>query len=148
MLLRAPTNVSGHPECVLQYRESTRQRSAPSEQRLLDKECASRNVWSAASSQAKSEGGWLVCANVYGLCWSEALLARMECAALSSHLTRQSWKTISEIGFRERRVGPLCHLIVRPQTGQEIVNTAVARAAFLSTGFGQAAGTAAGAGGR
>jgi hypothetical protein len=107
-----------------------------------------RNVWSAASSQAKSESGGLVCANVYGLCWSEALLARMECAAPSSHLTGQSWKTISGTGLRERRVRPLCHLIVRPQTGQEIVDSAVARAAFLSTGFGQAAATVVGAGGR
>src|SRR5258705_6663840 len=32
----------------------------------------------------------LVCANVYGLCWSESLLARMECAALSSPLVIQS----------------------------------------------------------
>ena len=118
MLLRAPTNVSGHPECVLQYRESTRQRSAPSEQRLLDKECASRNVWSAASSQAKSEGGWLVCANVYGLCWSEALLARMECAALSSYLSGQPSKTFSHSRFRKRRVGPLCHLVFASKPGR------------------------------
>ncbi len=32
----------------------------------------------------------LVCANVYGLYWSESLLARMECAALSSPLVIQS----------------------------------------------------------
>jgi hypothetical protein len=32
----------------------------------------------------------LVCANVYGLCWSKELRARMECAALSSHLVGQS----------------------------------------------------------
>ena len=31
---------------------------------------ANRNVWSAAPSQAKSERDMLVCANVYGLCWS------------------------------------------------------------------------------
>ncbi len=33
---------------------------------------AIRNVWSAALSQAKSEGDRLVCANVYDLCWSKA----------------------------------------------------------------------------
>ena len=49
-----------------------------------------RNVWSAASPQAKSGGGVLVCANVYGLCWSVLLLAMMECAALCSSLNRQS----------------------------------------------------------
>ena len=38
--------------------------------------------------------GWF-CANVYGLCWREDLLARMECATLSSHLVMQSWKTAS-----------------------------------------------------
>src|SRR2546425_2580140 len=54
-----------------------------------------RNVWSAALSQAKNDGDRLVCANVYGLCWSTRLLALMECAALSSYLARQSWKTSS-----------------------------------------------------
>ena len=39
--------------------------------------------------QAKNEGGRLVCANVYGLCWSLGLLARMECAALCSYLNVQ-----------------------------------------------------------
>jgi hypothetical protein len=29
----------------------------------------------------------------------KGLLARMECATLSSHLVRQSWKTSSESGF-------------------------------------------------
>jgi len=28
------------------------------------------NIWSAALSQAKTESDRLVCANVYGLCWS------------------------------------------------------------------------------
>ena len=59
---------------------------------------ANRNVWSAALSQAKNDGDRLVCANVYGLCWSTRLLAMMECAALSSYLARQSWKTSS--GYR------------------------------------------------
>ena len=107
-----------------------------------------RNVWSAASLQAKSESGGLVCANVYGLYWSDVLLARMECAALCSHLSRQFWKTFSVNGFRERRVRPLCHLIVHSQTGQEIVDSTTARVVFLSTGFGQAAATAVIAGGR
>jgi hypothetical protein len=31
---------------------------------------ATRNVWSAALPQAKNEIGVLVCANVFGLCWS------------------------------------------------------------------------------
>jgi hypothetical protein len=31
---------------------------------------ANHNVWAAAPSQAKSEHDRLVCANVYGLCWS------------------------------------------------------------------------------
>jgi hypothetical protein len=30
---------------------------------------AGANVWSAAILQAKCEGGRLVCANVFGLCW-------------------------------------------------------------------------------
>src|SRR5438128_8463554 len=40
---------------------------------------ANRNVWSAAVSQAKNETDRLVCANVYGLCWSTKLRAMMEC---------------------------------------------------------------------
>ena len=31
---------------------------------------ANRNVWSAASSQAKNESDRMVCANVFGLRWS------------------------------------------------------------------------------
>src|SRR5882762_10016550 len=43
---------------------------------------ANRNVWSAASSQAKNEGDRLVCANVYGLHWSTKApgLDGMRCA--------------------------------------------------------------------
>jgi hypothetical protein len=67
----------------------------------------------------------LVCANVYGLCWSESLLARMECAALFSTLVIQSRETSSEFGFRERRVRPLCHLLIRQQTWQEAIISAV-----------------------
>src|SRR5436309_6325566 len=63
--------------------------------RLKQLEDENRNVWSAALSQAKNDGDRLVCANVYGLCWSTRLLAMMECAALSSYLARQSWKTSS-----------------------------------------------------
>ena len=51
---------------------------------------AGATVWSAALSQAKSEGGGLVCANVFGLYWSGLLQAMMECAALSSSLNSQS----------------------------------------------------------
>ena len=61
----------------------------------------------------------MVCANVYGLCWSESLLARMECAALFSPLVIQSRETASGYGFGERRVRPLCHLLIRQQTWQE-----------------------------
>ena len=54
------------------------------------------------------------------------LRARMECATLSSHLLLQSWKTLEGYGFRERRIGPLCHLVVRQQTWQEIIKFSVA----------------------
>jgi hypothetical protein len=50
----------------------------------------------------------------------------MECAALTSYLVRQSWKTSSGYRFRERRVRPLCHLMVRQQTWQKIINSVVA----------------------
>jgi hypothetical protein len=47
--------------------------------------------------------------------WSK-LLAWMECAARSSYLVMQPWKAFPVYRFRERRVRPLCHLIVRQQT--------------------------------
>src|SRR5258708_35808564 len=56
----------------------------------------------------------------------KGLRATMECATLSSHLLLQSWKTLSGCGFRERRIGPLCHLVVRQQTWQEIIKSSVA----------------------
>lgn len=37
-------------------------------------------VWSAAGLQAKSEADIWVCANVFGLWWSQRLLAMMESA--------------------------------------------------------------------
>jgi hypothetical protein len=43
---------------------------------------ATRNVWSAALLQAKSESGGLVCANVFGPSLDSRLRAEMECAAL------------------------------------------------------------------
>ena len=49
--------------------------------------------------QAKNEGDRLVCANVYGLCWSLGLLARMECAALRSYLNVQPYQ-----GFYTKQV--------------------------------------------
>ena len=61
----------------------------------------------------------VVCANVFDLWWSVLLLARMECATLSSYLTVQSSQTAWRIRLGERRVRPLCHLIVRQQTWQE-----------------------------
>src|SRR5216684_4617720 len=67
----------------------------------------------------------LVYANVYGLCWSGSLLAKMECAALFSPLVIQSLETSSGYGFEERRVRPLCHLLIRQQTWQELVFSAV-----------------------
>ena len=69
---------------------------------------ATLNVWSAALSEAKNESDRLVCANVYGLCWSTKLLASMECAAPSSYLVMQSRKTFQGYRFRERRVRPVC----------------------------------------
>jgi hypothetical protein len=39
-----------------------------------------RNVWSAAELQAKNWDGDVVCANVFGLWWSEYLLAMMDSA--------------------------------------------------------------------
>ena len=77
---------------------------------------ANRNVWSPTLSQAKNEGDRLVCANVYGLSLEHRLLALMECAAPSSYLVRQPGKTFPVYRFRERRVRPLCHLMVRQQT--------------------------------
>ena len=78
---------------LLTFRVARRAGSA-----YLHSKFGNRNVWSAALSQAKNDGDRLVCANVYGLCWSTRLLAMMECAALSSYLARQSWKTSS--GYR------------------------------------------------
>jgi hypothetical protein len=72
-----------------------------------------------AVSQAKSDlTGW-VCANVFDLWWSVRLLARMECATPSSYLSAQSWWTARCIRLGERRVRPLCHLMIRQQTWQE-----------------------------
>ena len=84
------------------------------------------DVWSAALSQAKNEGDRMVCANVFGLRWSTKLLALMECAARSSYLVIQPWKAFPVYRFRERRVRPLCHLIVRQQTWQKIIDSVVA----------------------
>jgi hypothetical protein len=43
-----------------------------------------RNVWSAAELQAKNEQWQLVCANVFGLEWSQQLRAMMDIRSLSS----------------------------------------------------------------
>jgi hypothetical protein len=43
-----------------------------------------RNVWSAAVLQAKNEEWQLVCANVFGLQWSQGLRAMMDIRSLSS----------------------------------------------------------------
>jgi hypothetical protein len=43
-----------------------------------------RNVWSAAVLQAKNEEWQLVCANVFGLEWSQRLRAMMDVRSLSS----------------------------------------------------------------
>ena len=56
------------------------------------------NVCSAALLQAKVEYR-LVLRKCIRPCWSEALRARMQCAALSSHLVGRTWKTSSEYGF-------------------------------------------------
>src|ERR1017187_8228693 len=68
----------------------------------------------------------MVCANVFGLLLEHKLLALMECAARSSYLVMQPWKAFPVYRFRERRVRPLCHLIVRQQTWQKIINSVVA----------------------
>jgi hypothetical protein len=52
----------------------------------------------------------------------QQLRAGMECAALFSPSVMQSQRTSSGYGFGERRVRPLCHLIVRQQTWQENIN--------------------------
>jgi len=39
-----------------------------------------RYVWSAAELQAKSADGQMVCANVFGLWWSQGLLTMMDSA--------------------------------------------------------------------
>src|SRR6266481_658192 len=75
---------------------------------------------------SENENDRVVCANVFGLRWSTKLLALMECAARSSYLVMQPWKAFPVYRFRERRVRPLCHLIVRQQTWQKIINSAVA----------------------
>ena len=49
----------------------------------------------------------------------------MECAALFSPLVIQSLEASSGYGFEERRVRPLCHLLIRQQTWQELVFSAV-----------------------
>src|SRR6202790_5704432 len=79
-------------------------------------------VRGVAASEKLCHG--LVCANVYGLCWSESLLGRMECAALFSPLVIQSRETAFGYGFGERRVRPLCHLLIRQQTWQETIISA------------------------
>src|SRR6202521_3459809 len=43
-----------------------------------------RNVWSAAELQAKNEEWQVVCANVFGLQWSQRLRAMMDVRSLSS----------------------------------------------------------------
>ena len=45
---------------------------------------AYRNVWSAAEMQAKNEEWQMVCANVFGLEWSQRLRAMMDVRSLSS----------------------------------------------------------------
>lgn len=59
----------------------------------------------------------------------------MECAALRSPLVMQSWKTSSESGFGERRVRPLCHLVVRQQTWQDLEHRS--RRWFADVGIAQ-----------
>ena len=68
--------------------------------------------------------GWS--AQMYSAFVEHKLLALMECAARSSYLVRQPWKAFPVYRFRERRVRPLCHHIVRQQTWQKILNSVVA----------------------
>ena len=92
---------------------------------------ATRHVRSAAILQAKNEGDGLVCANASGLFVSYRSWHLMECAALASYLVTQSRTTLTSTRFRERRVRPFCHLIVRQQTWREIIIQSAAVAAGL-----------------
>ena len=92
---------------------------------------STRHVWSAASLQAKNEDDGLVCANVSGLFVSSGSWHLMECAALASYLVTQSRATLTSTRFRERRVRPFCHLIVRQQTWRENLIHSAAVAAGL-----------------
>src|ERR1700688_2369493 len=104
---------------ILASREANRVRDSG---RVVGKpECMVRRVVAR-----ENESDRMVCANVFGLRWSTKLLALMECAARSSYLVMQPWKAVPVNRFRERRVRPLCHLIVRQQTWQKIINSVVA----------------------
>jgi hypothetical protein len=52
--------------------------------------------------------------------WRIGLLAWMECAAPSSYLVTRPLKAFDGYRFRECRDRPLCHLMVRQQTWQEL----------------------------
>lgn len=62
----------------------------------------------------------MVCAHVYGLWMEDDLLAWMECAVPSSYLITRPLEAFDGYRFRERRDRPLCHLMVRQQTWQEL----------------------------
>jgi hypothetical protein len=49
-----------------------------------NKRDADRNVWSGAEMQAKNEELQMVCANVFGLEWSQRLRAMMDVRSLWS----------------------------------------------------------------
>jgi hypothetical protein len=49
-----------------------------------NKRDAYRNVWSGAEMQAKNEEWQMVCANVFGLEWSQRLRAMMDVRSLWS----------------------------------------------------------------
>ena len=55
----------------------------------------------------------------------------MECAAPPSYLVRQPEKAFPGYRFRERRARPWCHLIVRQQTWQKIINSVIAAGRWM-----------------
>src|SRR6267378_2636428 len=89
---------------------------------------ANRNVWSAALPQAKSDvTGWS--AQMYtafvGVNHSWPGWNALPLFPISNSVSRE---TSSGYGFGERRVRPLCHLLIRQQTWQEtIISVGIAK---------------------
>ena len=69
--------------------------------------------------QAKNEEWQMVCANVFGLEWSQRLRAMMEIRSLSSFKVDSLLRTFSEIRFRKRGINPCAISIFRQQMSLE-----------------------------